>query len=550
MEKKPRVLVADDELPAVVLLRRIMEREGFEVEDVRDGSAALEAAAENDYDLILLDVMMPGLSGFEVVKQLRQDEHTARVPVIFITARAKEPTDVEYGLGIGADDYVRKPFNPRELAARAHSKIRAYHLEEALKRRTQELEALVRIGGELNERLELDVLLQHVLVAASAAIPSQNGALLLYDQDLALKRWRFLNLPPGAADPAAAALGLASQLSRAENDGWSSEGSALHPIMTSYGYRSVLWTTLYHHGGKLGVLALANAEPDAYNENHLRLLKSLGEQAALAIRNAELYAELRDYAEHLEEKVEERTAELKAAHEELIRSEKLASLGRLSASIAHEVNNPLQAIRNCLELAIEDLEARRNVDKEMLQMAEQHVRRIRDITTNLLSFARNGSGERQEVDLNVLVGEILTLTRQEMERVEVTLETDLKPLPLVEVAADQMRQVFLNLVLNAIQAMPEGGVLRVLSKYEEGYVVLAFADSGVGIAPEHKPRLFEPFFSTKRDGTGLGLSVTYGIIDAHGGSIDVVSELGKGSTFSVRLPVNLSSAKTPPPTSG
>ncbi len=110
--KTPRILVADDELPSVILLRRIMEREGFEVEEVRDGAAVLKAATEKDFDLILLDVMMPGMNGFEVVKRLRQHERTARVPVIFITARAKEPTDVEYGLGIGADDYVTQPSTP------------------------------------------------------------------------------------------------------------------------------------------------------------------------------------------------------------------------------------------------------------------------------------------------------------------------------------------------------------------------------------------------------------------------------------------------------
>ncbi|MCZ7544088.1 MAG: response regulator [Anaerolineae bacterium] len=537
MDKPTRVLVADDELNAVILLRRIMEREGFVVDDTRDGESALERAAENDYDLILLDVMMPGMDGFEVVEKLRQNPRTARVPVIFITARAKEPTDVERGLGIGADDYVRKPFNPRELAARAHSKIRAYHLEENLKRRTSELETLVGFGGRLNESLEVDALLQTVLTETAAAVAAHNAALLVYDADGALRRFRFLRFPEPATDPAALAQELAAHFQQAPDDGWAGDESPLAPIMTPYGYRSVLWTTLYHHGGRLGTLALACDEPGAYNEDHLRLLKSIGEQAALAVRNAELYGELRNYAENLEAMVEERTAALQTAQEELVRSEKMASLGRLSASIAHEVNNPLQAIRNCLELAIEDIEADYDVDKEMLQVAEQHVRRIRDITTRLLTFSRNSSDERGAVDVNDLLGEIFTLTRKQMENAGVALEPALGPLPTIEATADQLRQVFLNLTLNAIEAMPEGGTLRVVSAEENGCVVVTFADTGVGIASENLSRLFEPFFSTKHEGTGLGLSVSYGIIEAHGGAIEVASEFGQGATFRVRLPI-------------
>ena len=540
MEKPARVLVADDEPNAVILLRRIMEREGFEVVDVRDGPSALKTATEQDFDLILLDVMMPGLDGFEVIERLRQHEHKARVPVILITARAKEPTDVERGLGIGADDYVRKPFNPRELAARARSKIRAYHLEENLKRRTAELEALVRIGGELNESLEVDALLQHVLGALVREIPAQNGVLLLYHEDQSLKKWRFLVEPP---DAPALAQEMASAFADLAGDGWINDEATQNRCFGLPRCASVLWTSLRHHGGTLGTLCVFSEAPNTYTEDHLRLIRSIGEAAALAIRNAELYEQLRGYADHLEEMVEARTAELRAAQESLIRSEKLASLGRLSASIAHEVNNPLQAVRNCLEMAIEDLEGARPIDKEMLQVAESHVRRIRDITTRLLSFARYDSDAWGEVDLNAITTEVLTLTRKQIERANVKLETDLNPLPCITASADQLKQVVLNLILNALEAMPNGGTLRVSSMVKGDYAVLAFSDTGVGISEEDMKRLFEPFFSTKRDGTGLGLSVSYGIIDAHQGSIDVDSTVGQGTTFSISLPLNR--AETP-----
>ena len=141
-EAQAQVLIADDEPSMVVLLRRLFERDGFAVEAVGDGQSALEQAEALRPDLILMDVQMPGLNGFEVVRRLRQNEVTARIPTIFITAAAREPSDVARGFGLGADDYVLKPFNPHELLARARSKIRARQLEERLERRKQELEAL------------------------------------------------------------------------------------------------------------------------------------------------------------------------------------------------------------------------------------------------------------------------------------------------------------------------------------------------------------------------------------------------------------------------
>ena len=150
-QHKPLVLVADDEQNAVVLLRRILERDGFAVESAKDGISALEKARTLKPDLILLDVQMPRLNGFEVTARLREDPETARIPVIFVTAAAREPADVAHGLQLGADDYIRKPYDYHELLARATSKMRARQLEDRLQRRSEELEALTRIGAEFNE---------------------------------------------------------------------------------------------------------------------------------------------------------------------------------------------------------------------------------------------------------------------------------------------------------------------------------------------------------------------------------------------------------------
>jgi C4-dicarboxylate-specific signal transduction histidine kinase len=173
---------------------------------------------------------------------------------------------------------------------------------------------------------------------------------------------------------------------------------------------------LYHHGKLVGVFVVAHEHAEHFSETDLRLLRSVGEQAALGIRNAQLYVELRSYAQNLENMVEVRTQELRDAQSQLIRTEKLAALGRLAAGIAHEVNNPLQPIVNCLEVAIEDIEHGDIVDVEVLRVAEREVQRIKTIVSRLLDFARPSSVETTEIALHTMINEVLVLTRKQLER--------------------------------------------------------------------------------------------------------------------------------------
>ncbi len=536
-ERKPLVLIADDEPNMVVLLSRLFERDGFAVEGVADGMSALEQAELLRPDLILMDVQMPGLNGFEVVRRLRQSEVTARTPTIFITAAAREPTDVAKGLGLGADDYVLKPFNPHELLARARSKLRARQLEERLERRNKELEALVRIGREFNQRLELDNLLNLILSVCTTELPAEQALVCLFDQHQRITAWRVLNQHGlTQADIQAFADDPNSLLGRMLQTGHSTLITDRRNPLLLECCHAVIGTRIVHHGTALGIIMLGHSDPERYDSGHLRLLESITGQASLAIRNAELYAELRHYALNLENMVVERTEELRAAQEQLIRSEKLASLGRLAAGIAHEVNNPLQAIRNCLELAIEDIESQRPVDKELLTVAEQDVQRIRRIVSNLLDFSRPGSGEMVPLNIGKLVADVLKLVERQLERTGVKLVREIGSASSVRVNEDQIKQVILNLTLNAQEAMPYGGTLTVKVEQRDQEVFIAFTDTGQGIPESDMARIFDPFFSTKVDGTGLGLAVSYGIIEGHGGRIEVKSKVNQGSTFTVILP--------------
>jgi signal transduction histidine kinase len=236
--------------------------------------------------------------------------------------------------------------------------------------------------------------------------------------------------------------------------------------------------------------------------------------------------------------ISERLAFQRAARQ----ADKLAALGTLSAGIAHEINNPIGIITSRVEVMLleaegEELPAELRKDLDVIL---RHARRVASITQGLLSFARQSSGVRVPVNLNRVIEEILQLVQKDMDRaqVRVILQRD-EALPEIVADANAIGQVLLNLLTNARRAMPDGGEITIETAHdpEAGSVRLVVRDTGTGIAPEILPKIFDPFFTTKPDGTGLGLSVSHGIIHDHQGSVDVESQVGKGTTFTVTLPV-------------
>jgi len=253
---------------------------------------------------------------------------------------------------------------------------------------------------------------------------------------------------------------------------------------------------------------------------------------------------------HLEQMVEERTAEVKEAHEKLIHQDKMASLGKLSASVVHEINNPIAGSLNLIMLIKRILEEEKLSKKEIekfrqyLDLMETETRRISRIVSNLLAFSRQSKMELKRVNLNKIIEHTLVLTSNLMKINRIKVETNLAPdLPEVVGSDDQLQQAFMNFVSNAAEAMisTEGGALTIETRpIEQGEKVqVCFIDKGIGIQRENITKLFEPFFTTKKKGkgVGLGLSVAYGIIQEHGGLIIVESEPGKGTTLDVRIPV-------------
>jgi PAS domain S-box-containing protein len=221
-------------------------------------------------------------------------------------------------------------------------------------------------------------------------------------------------------------------------------------------------------------------------------------------------------------------------------SERLTALGQLSAGVAHEVNNPIGVMTTRIELMLMDAEANKLPPEavEDLKVLHRHAQRVATITNSLLSFARQAPQERGLVNLNDVVAAVLVLVGPQFERQGVRLRQVLAPsLAPVLGQANALQQVVLNLLTNAAQAMPSGGDVTITSTLEDGKVRLVVADTGPGIAPEHLVRIFEPFFTTKQSGTGLGLSVTYGILKDHNATVDVDSVPGQGARFVLTFPV-------------
>jgi len=246
----------------------------------------------------------------------------------------------------------------------------------------------------------------------------------------------------------------------------------------------------------------------------------------------------------LKERLEMERA-LRRTQEQLLQSEKLAAMGRLTSQIAHELNNPLYGIMNTLELLKTEVSPQ-SKRRKILEMALSETVRLSDLLRKMLSFSKPDQEEKQAVDLNTVLDEILLLHEKQLQENDIKIKMSLaKALPQINASKDQLRQVFLNLVANARDAMPDGGTLSVTTAADPENVRIEIVDSGMGIKEEHQKKIFDSFFTTKDSvkGVGLGLSVCYGFIKDHGGDIQVKSKVDSGTTFTITFPVFEESAE-------
>jgi two-component system, NtrC family, sensor kinase len=361
--------------------------------------------------------------------------------------------------------------------------------------------------------------------------------------------------------------GKAAQVADTED---ASTNARLRAIARARGFRSMLFTPLMSNGIPIGLIGVTRPEPSSFATHHVQLLQTFADQAVIAIENVRLFDEVQARTNELSQSLDE----LRTAQDRLVQTEKLASLGQLTAGIAHEIKNPLNFVNNFSSLSAEltdelndvlkqatlSEKVREEVDeltrllKDNLQKVVQHGKRADSIVKNMLLHSREGSGEHRPTDINALLDESLNLAyhgaRAEKREFNVTLQRNFdEAAGTIEVFPQEITRVFLNLISNGFYAVTqrktENGnpdfepVLSAATRNLGNHVEIRIRDNGTGIPNEVKEKMFNPFFTTKPagEGTGLGLSMSHDIIvKQHGGTIDVTTESGQFTEFRIVLP--------------
>lgn len=529
------VMVLDDEPGVAQYCREALERAGLEVLPFVDARRAVGVLHQANVDLLLVDIRMPLMDGFQVMEKAR--ELQPDIAILVMTGFGTMETATR-ALRTGANGLILKPFSStQELVEDVRRALDDRDNKREFSR-LQALGPLLEITEGLFSKTEKEELVNLILDSVTDLLKCEHAG--FYQTRARPDEPAFLELveargKPLPGEPAGFGGG---PIARA--DAWGAPfrvdpGSLEDPAMlervANAGLSAVLCAPALRGSGENSViLAGRGAEALPFSDADAELFSILATQARVALENARLYSKLLASLAQVEEQ-----------QEALRRAEKMAAIGRLTASIAHEVNNPLQAVRNCLHLATRD-ELSPEKRRQYLALAEDELQRLMDTVHLMLDFYRPGKRGQEETDLNELIRNVLTLLDNQFQQGRIQVKTDFEEgLPVLRLAPNPMKQVFFNVLINAMEAMPDGGTVGVSTTKSGRDIIVLVEDTGSGVPRETRDRLFEPFVSSKPNGTGLGLSVSYSILNAHGGSIELVergkaSQPGSGAVFKITLP--------------
>ncbi len=414
-----------------------------------------------------------------------------------------------------------------------------------LERRQQELTSLYEVGQELVSILDLDHLLELILDRAIVLVGAERGFLVLWnpeqqDYEVVVAR----QFARGEVDDAQIEIShgvirrvLDSREPVVTSDAQEDPRFLQSHSIVSFQIRSVLAAPLIASAELIGAIYVdTRLGSKLFGETDLALLSAMANQAAAALRLTRLYERLQTRNRELYEAM----CELQETQDQLIQKEKLASVGQLAAGVAHEINNPLSSILLYTDVLCREIPEQNAQQCQDLQMIIKEAIRCRTIVNDLLSFSRQNEVMAQPTDLNALLEEVVEESKIQERFQDVQIRMDLdSELPIIEADPFQLHQVFCNLMNNAADAMPGGGTLTLRTKRGpwSGLITAEVQDTGEGISEENMKKLFTPFFTTKPvgKGTGLGLAIIYGIVKMHRGQIDVQSQVGQGTTFTLTL---------------
>ena len=308
-------------------------------------------------------------------------------------------------------------------------------------------------------------------------------------------------------------------------------------LLRKEGFQSTVYIPLTTKGTTSGVMCVSSLNPNTFSSEFVEFLTVIGNHIGVAVDNTNMHKNIKKAYQ-----------ELKEVQDQIVWTEKLASLGKLAATIAHEINNPLAGVLNYTRLIIKQFSRNRFSPEKLeeilryLKIMESETARCGEIVKDLLAFARRTKITMESNRIEDIIDKTLNLISHELEIKEIQLTKNIASnLPKIKCDFKQIQQVLLNLMYNAIESMSNKGTLTITTNRTNGamaFLEVAISDTGCGISEKDMENIFEPFYTTKEEGkgVGLGLSVVYGIIAKHNGTISVESELGKGSTFKVRLP--------------
>ncbi|MDJ0838809.1 MAG: ATP-binding protein [Acidobacteriota bacterium] len=563
------ILVVDDDAINRQVLLNHLQVLGHCAIEAADGETGLEILETEPIDMVLLDIMMPRVTGYEICREIRRKFAPQELPVIFLSARNRTE-DLTAGFEAGGNDYIAKPIARGELVARLdlhlHLREANRRLEErgqALVTLNQEQEVLDRIVRQMNKELSLEGVLKSMLeLAVSHICAAEAGAFFLWSEDnqrfeviastghnlVYMKQFSFSREE------------LAVRYMNSEQNHLEGETvrliDNLPPIGRLEGIRparAMLSMPLHLKGELVGFLVLDNLSGNTeFGRADIQIMERFREHAISALARASYM-----------ERIEEQNVKLVRTQEQLVLQDKMASLGTLTSGIGHEINNPTNFVNGSAQNMLTDLDkfkrflfslagddAEQEVLDELsgrLQPLYEHVQTIRDgshriasIVRDLRIFSRKGNQDAMRVDLVSCLESTLNLVRPNFQG-KVIFEEDYPVKPMVAGRQGELNQVFMNMTVNACQALAEKGAGRLIvrTRTEDEMCVVHFIDDGPGISPEDQRRIFEPFFTTKPvgKGTGLGLSISFGIIEQHEGRIELESEPGKGAHFMIYLPM-------------
>jgi len=519
------ILVLDDEEGITLLCSRLLKRAGYDVVAFTEAPPAYKHLRDNHVDLLLVDIRMPDVDGFEAISHARQLQPD--IAVLVMTGFGTVETAIQ-ALRQGVDGLLLKPF---EQGSELVDTVKQAFLDSEKKRdaaRIQALRPLFNVTESLLTETHPTQLLELIKKAVEGHLRCKHVGYYQIedDQEICLLSGNG-SIPDPKLNEDANWLKSVIEAETPLLINVSGPGEKEHQSQLK---RRNLEAAMYAPVRRLNINSLLFVGRDlgetSFREADLEMFLILSNQAAIALENARLYAELREYVKQVEE-----------SQQALLQAEKMATAGRLSVSIAHEVNNPLQAVQNCLHLAgREDLSEDQR--SEYFELAKTELNRLMSTVQRMLDFYRPGAVSPSEIDLHDILEHVLNLMAQQLEKQEVKIWVDIPDdLPVIYAVGSQIQQVIINLILNAFDAMPDGGDIRIIASAAKGGIEILFQDNGPGIPDDQVSHIFEPFFSTKDGGTGLGLTVSYNIVTAHGGTLELASNNKPGACFRIYLPI-------------